>query len=91
MAKTSTQEYIEKIAARLETTKTDAKKAYDAVFGVAKEILEVPNQGFTVSGFATFASEIKPETEGKNNLTGEVQVFPERLKVKAKFSKGLGK
>ncbi|MBO1087120.1 HU family DNA-binding protein [Enterococcus mundtii] len=85
------EEYVAKVAEVLGGTKKAAREAVDAVFGVATEIMSVPDRKFTVEGLATFSTEIKPAHIRKNNLTGETIDVPAKLKQKAVFSRKLSK
>jgi DNA-binding protein HU-beta len=63
-------ELVDQVAASLELTKADAKKAVDAVFGA---IADAAARGDEVSlnAFGKFKVKASPAREGRNPATGE--------------------
>ena len=78
-------ELIEKIAAKAELTKADAKKALDAATEAIKEAL-VAGDGIQLIGFGTFSVNERPAREGINLHTKEKITIA--AKKVAKFKAG---
>lgn len=78
-------ELIEKIAAKAELTKADAKKALDAATEAIKEAL-VAGDGIQLIGFGTFSVNERPAREGINPATKEKIAIA--AKKVAKFKAG---
>mgnify|MGYP004669824965 FL=1 len=78
-------ELIEKIAAKAQLTKADAKKALDAATEAIKEAL-VAGDGIQLIGFGTFSVNERPAREGINLHTKEKITIA--AKKVAKFKAG---
>ena len=78
-------ELIEKIAAKAQLTKADAKKALDATTNALKEAL-VAGDKIQLVGFGTFSVSERPAREGINPATKEkIQIAAKKV---AKFKAG---
>ncbi len=80
-------EFIDRVAAIADMTKTDAGRAVDAVFDAITEALK-NGDDVRLVGFGTFSQTRRPAREGRNPRTGET------IQIKAsnqpKFSAGKG-
>lgn len=63
-------ELIDGVAAALGTSKADAKKAVEAVFGAVADAAAKGDE-VSVSGFGKFKVKATPAREGRNPSTGE--------------------
>lgn len=79
---------IEKIAAKAQLTKADAKKALDAATEAIKEAL-VAGDGIQLIGFGTFSVNERPAREGVNPHTGEKIAIAAKKVAKFKASSAL--
>ncbi len=63
------KEFIEKLAEKLESSKSDAEKSLNAVFELITEVMSQGDE-FAMTGFGKFASKDKVERKGRNPGTG---------------------
>lgn len=81
-------ELIEHVAKETETTKADAQRAVEAVFGGITATLKKGNDARFV-GFGTFSVAKRAATTGRNPRTGEAIKIPASKNAKFKAGKEL--
>ncbi|MEC4685777.1 MAG: HU family DNA-binding protein [Nitrospirota bacterium] len=81
-------ELIEKVSVALETTKTEAAKAVNAMLSTITATLK-KGQKVTIAGFGTFSVVKQKARKGKNPRTGESIKIRARKAPKFKAGKGL--
>lgn len=82
------KEMVEAMAAKSGMTKTDSKKALDAMLEVIGETLK-KGENVALVGFGSFAVVERPERKGINPATKKAIVIPARKAVKFKAGSGL--
>lgn len=82
------KEMVEAMATKSGMTKTDSKKALDAMLEVIGETLR-KGENVALVGFGNFAVVERPERQGVNPATKQTIVIPARKAVKFKAGAGL--
>lgn len=82
------KEMVEAMATKSGMTKTDSKKALDAMLEVIGETLR-KGEKVALVGFGNFAVVERPERQGVNPATKQAIVIPARKAVKFKAGAGL--
>lgn len=82
------KEMVEAMAAKSGMTKTDSKKALDAMLEVIGETLR-NGENVALVGFGNFSVVERPERQGVNPATKQAIVIPARKAVKFKAGAGL--
>ncbi len=82
------KEMVEAMAAKSGMTKTDSKKALDAMLEVIGETLR-NGENVALVGFGNFAVVERPERKGVNPATKQAITIPAKKAVKFKAGAGL--
>lgn len=82
------QEFVETVADRMGSSKTDAQEAVDAVLDSIQSSL-VRGENVTLTGFGTFSAVQRKAREGVNPRTGEKIHIPAKMAPKFKAGKTL--
>lgn len=82
------KEMVEAMAAKSGMTKTDSKKALDAMLEVIGETLR-NGENVALVGFGNFAVVERPERQGVNPATKQAITIPAKKAVKFKAGAGL--
>lgn len=82
------KEMVEAMAAKSGMTKTDSKKALDAMLEVIGETLR-SGENVALVGFGNFTVVERPERQGVNPATKQAIVIPAKKAVKFKAGAGL--
>jgi DNA-binding protein HU-beta len=81
-------DFVEQVADRMGSSKTEAATAVDAVFDSIQSAL-VRGDDVTVTGFGTFSAAKRRSREGVNPRTGEKITIPAKIAPKFKAGKSL--
>ena len=81
-------EFVEAVADRMGSSKTEAATAVDAVFDSIQSAL-VRGDDATITGFGTFSAAARKAREGVNPRTGEKIHIPAKTAPKFKAGKSL--
>lgn len=79
---------IDAVAAKSGSTKADAKKSIEDVFGAIADAVAAKDD-VVVAGFGTFASKVRPAKTGRNPATGETIQIAASKAVGFKSAKAL--
>lgn len=82
------KEMVDAVAAKAGMTKTDSKKALDAMLDVISETLK-KGESVALVGFGSFSVVERPEHQGVNPATKQAITIPARKAVKFKAGAGL--
>lgn len=81
-------DFVEQVADRMGSSKTEAATAVDAVFDSIQSAL-VRGDDVTITGFGTFSAAKRRSREGVNPRTGEKITIPAKTAPKFKAGKSL--
>ena len=81
-------DFVEAVADRMGSSKTDAQEAVDAVLDSIQSAL-VRGESVTLTGFGTFSAVQRKAREGVNPRTGEKIHIPAKMAPKFKAGKSL--